>query len=120
MTLCQPAVVHPRIQADASDSSPASRSAIGPSSYSSSAVLLLTGGCSMRATRPICRWWAIHLVMCSVAGLTACGSANAGFGPFKPTFYHHPLAPLSIPHLQRLAAFAHIAPSTDPNTISYL
>jgi hypothetical protein len=60
-----------------------------------------------------------YLLACSLVVLVAC-SANAGFGPFKPTFSHLHLAPLSLPHTQRLAGFSRLAPSTDPDNIYWI
>lgn len=70
----------------------------------------------MRANRRALARLAAYLLVCFVVALAAC-SANAGFGPFKPVFSHRQLAPLTIPHVRRLAAFSRLAPSTDPDSI---
>lgn len=62
------------------------------------------------------RRWGAYPVLYFLIVLTGC-SANAGFGPFKPTFQHQQLSPLTIPNFHRMAAFTHLAPSTDPDNI---
>jgi hypothetical protein len=58
------------------------------------------------------------VLACALVTLAACSANAPGIGPFfKPVFTHQQLAPLTIPHVTRLAAFSRLAPSSDPDLI---
>src|SRR6185437_8439363 len=74
------------------------------------------GDSSMKGSPRRFQRWAAHCVLYFLVVLAGC-SANAGFGPFKPTFHHEQLSPLTISNFHRIAAFTRLVPSTDPDII---